>query len=96
MVKLKSGRHTQALKSQRQDRKRHLRNLAVKTRIRTIAKKVELAVAKGKPEEAKKIFLQAMKELDKAASKKVIPKKRASRKKSRLAKKVHALEPKSN
>jgi len=96
MVKLKFGRHTQALKAQRQDKKRHLRNLAVKTRIRTIAKKVELAVAQGKPEEAKKIFLQAMKELDKAASKKVIPKKRASRKKSRLAKKVRALEPKSN
>jgi len=96
MVKLKFGRHTQALKAQRQDEKRHLRNLAVKTRIRTIAKKVELAVAQGKPEEAKKIFLQAMKELDKAASKKVIPKKRASRKKSRLAKKVRALEPKSN
>ena len=96
MVKLKSGRHTQALKAQRQDKKRRLRNLAVKTRIRTIAKKVELAVAQGKPEEAKKIFLQAMKELDKAASKKVIPKKRASRKKSRLAKKVRALEPKSN
>jgi len=96
MVKLKFGRHTQALKSQRQDKKRHLRNLAVKTRIRTIAKKVELAVAQGKPEEAKKIFLQAMKELDKAASKKIIPKKRASRKKSRLAKKVRALVPKSS
>jgi len=96
MVKLKFGRHTQALKSQRQDKKRRQRNLAVKTRIRTIAKKVELAVAQGKPEEAKKIFLQAMKELDKAASKKVIPKKRASRKKSRLAKKVQTLKPKSS
>jgi len=94
MVKLKFGRHTQALKSQRQDKKRHLRNLAVKTKIRTIAKKVEMAVAQGKPEEAKKIFLQAMKELDKATSKKIIPKKRASRKKSRLAKKISSLETK--
>jgi len=94
MAKAKSGRHTRALKSQRQDRKRHQRNLAVKTKIRTIAKKVELAVRQGKPEEAKKIFLQAMKTLDKAANKKIIPKRRASRKKSRLAKKISALEAK--
>ncbi|HUW22803.1 MAG TPA: 30S ribosomal protein S20 [bacterium] len=94
MVKLKSGRHTQALKSQRQDKKRHLRNVAVKTKIRTIAKKVETAVVQGKPEEAKKIFLQAMKELDKAASKNIIPKRRASRKKSRLAKKINTLKEK--
>ncbi|MFQ5866575.1 MAG: 30S ribosomal protein S20 [bacterium] len=94
MAKLKFGRHTQALKSQRQNNKRHLRNVAVKTKIRTIAKKVELAVAQGKPEEAKKIFLQAMKGLNKAASKKIIPKRRASRKKSRLAKKINALKAK--
>ena len=94
MAKLKFGRHTQALKSQRQDKKRHLRNVAVKAKIRTIAKKVELAVAQGKPEEAKKIFSQAMKELDKAANKKIIPKKRASRKKSTLAKKLNALKAK--
>jgi len=91
MAKLKFGQHTQALKSQRKDKRRRLRNLAIKTRIKTIAKKVEMAVSRGKPEEAKKIFIQAMKELDRAASKKVIPKKRASRKKSRLAKKVNAL-----
>ncbi len=94
MAKLKSGRHTQALKSQRQDKKRHLRNVAVKAKIRTIAKKVEMAVRQGKPEEAKKIFLQAMKELDKAASKNIIPKRRASRKKSRLAKKINSLKAK--
>ena len=94
MTKLKSGRHTQALKSQRQDKKRQQRNIAVKTKIRTIAKKVELAVRQGKPEEAKKIFLQAMKTLDKAANKKVIPKRRASRKKSRLAKKINTLKAK--
>lgn len=94
MVKLKSGRHTQALKSERQGKKRHLRNVAIKARVRSIAKKVETAVVQGKPEEAKKIFLQAMKELDKAASKKIIPKRRASRKKSRLAKKVNSLRAK--
>jgi len=91
MTKLKFGQHTQALKSLRKDKKRRLRNLAVKTKIRSIAKKVEMAVAQGKPEEAKSIFLRALKELDKAASKKIIPKKRASRKKSRLAKKINTL-----
>jgi len=91
MARLKFGQHSQALKSQRKDKKRHLRNLAVKTKIRSIAKKVEMAVAQGKPEEAKSIFLRAIKELDKAASKKVIPRKRASRKKSRLAKKINTL-----
>jgi small subunit ribosomal protein S20 len=91
MTKLKFGQHSQALKSLRKDKKRHLRNLAVKTKIRSIAKKVEIAVAQGKPEEAKSIFLRAMKELDKATSKKIIPKKRASRKKSRLAKKINTL-----
>lgn len=94
MAKLKFGRHTQALKSRRQDKKRHQRNITVKTKIRTIAKKVELAVRQGKPENAKKIFLQAMRTLDRAANKKIIPKRRASRKKSRLAKKISALEAK--
>jgi len=91
MTKLKLGRHTQALKAQRKDKRRHLRNISIRTKIRTIARKVEAAVAQGKAEEAKKIFLQAMKELDQAASKKIIPKKRASRKKSRLAKKINTL-----
>ncbi len=64
---------------------RHGRNQAVKARLHTLEKKYRTLVAAGKSEEAGKTFREAISALDKAAKRRVIPKGRADRKKSRLA-----------
>ncbi len=83
--------HASALKRARQSEKRRLRNASVKSIIKTVSKKI-LKAAEGKnPEEAKKALSRAIPMIQKASSKKVIHKKTASRKISRLARKVNAL-----
>jgi small subunit ribosomal protein S20 len=74
-----------AIKRTRQAEKHRLRNKAVKTAIKTVAKKVEAAVSGKKKEEAQKAFIEAAEIISKAASKGVIHKNTASRKISRLA-----------
>ncbi|MCM8710395.1 30S ribosomal protein S20 [Clostridium sp. SYSU_GA19001] len=68
-----------------------LRNKMVKSSLKTVIKKFEAAVAGGNVEEAKVALVNASKALDMAASKGVIHKNMASRKKSRLAAKLNAL-----
>ena len=91
MAKLKFGRHTQAIKASRQNAKRQLQNKTIKSKVKTTIKKVEKAINKGQVEEAKKLFLEAMSELDKAATKKIIHKNNTSRKKSILNRKLNKL-----
>ena len=68
-----------------------VRNQAVKTRVKNMAKKV-LATLEMKDVEAAKTALSvAYKELDKAVSKGILKKNTASRKKARLAAKVNSL-----
>lgn len=68
-----------------------LRNQAIKTRVKTMAKKVLANVENSDLEAAKISLSTAYKELDKAVSKGIIKKNTASRKKSRLASKVNSL-----
>ena len=68
-----------------------VRNQAVKTRVKTMAKKV-LSIIEVKDVEAAKAALSvAYKEFDKAVSKGILKKNTASRKKARLAAKVDSL-----
>ncbi len=67
------------------------RNQAVKTRVKTMNKKVLAALATGDVEASKAALSVAYKELDKAVTKGVLKKNTASRKKARLAAKVNAL-----
>ncbi len=83
--------HLSALKRARQSRKKHLRNARLKSIIKTFSKKVIKAVEEKNLEEARKALTLAMPIIQKAASKKVIHKKTAARKISRLARKVNAL-----
>ena len=76
--------------------KRNLRNKSVLSGVRTVVKKVETAVNSGKREIAVKVLLQAIKELNQAASKGVIPRNAASRNISRLTKKVNNLPPQAD
>ena len=68
-----------------------VRNQAVKSRIKTMIKKVLTAVELNETENAKVALANVYKELDKAVTKGIVKKNTASRKKSRLAAKVNAL-----
>lgn len=67
------------------------RNQAVKSRVKTMVKKVLAAVKVKEVEAANAALSVAYKELDKAVTKGIIKKNTASRKKARLAAKVNAL-----
>ena len=67
------------------------RNQAVKSRVKTMTKKVLTTVDTKDLEAAKAALSVAYKELDKAVSKGIMKKNTASRKKARLAAKVNAL-----
>ena len=73
------------------DAKRHAKNLAEKSRVRTASRKVMDAVEAGNVEEAKDLLALACKTIDQAAANHVYHKNCASRKKSRLARKVNAM-----
>jgi len=92
MAKLKTGRHTGALKEARKTKKRTARNVSTKSKIRTLAKKLEAAVKAVDATLAKDLLNKVFSAWDKAAKKNVIHKKAASNKKAKLAKKVSALK----
>ncbi len=74
-----------------QNEKRHQRNIAAKSSLKTTTKKVQAAVTSGDAEAAITSQREAARALDKAASKGVLHKKTAARKKSRLAKATNAV-----
>lgn len=79
-------------KRNKQNEKRRARNVKVKSSIRTASKKVEKAVeAKQAPEAVKELYVKFVSTIDKAAGVGVVHKKNASRKKSRIAKRVNSL-----
>ena len=80
--------HKSAEKALRQSINRNLRNKAVKSKVRTIIKKVETARDKT---QAKDLLKQTFSLLDKAVKRNVIHFNQASRTKSRLTKLVNQL-----
>ena len=81
-----------AKKRIRQNEVRRQRNVRVRSRLRTSISHFQKAVEAGNLEEAEAKFRNVESLLDRAVGKGVIPKKRASRKTSRLAKKLSALQ----
>jgi small subunit ribosomal protein S20 len=77
--------HKSVIKRQKQAEKKHEINKAVKSALKTIAKKVEQAIEAKNAAAAKETLVKAMKAYDKAASKGVLHKSTASRKISRLS-----------
>ncbi len=78
------------IKRNRQNEKRRISNRIYRGRARTFVAKARQAID-GNTEEAKEAVLQAVSALDKAASKGVIHKNNAARRKSRLMKKLAQL-----
>ncbi len=70
---------------------RTAKNKAIKSKVKTYIKKVELAIAKEDKAAAQAALTQAISEIDKAASKGIYHKNTASRKVSRLSKAVNAM-----
>jgi small subunit ribosomal protein S20 len=85
-----------AKKRVRQNATRNTINRARKSQVKTKIKHFEEAIDSGNIEEAKKQFAVVVKKLDKTASTSTMHKKTAARKKSRLAKKLNALKPKTS
>ena len=71
--------------------KKTLRNKMIKSKVKTVIKKVEAAIAAGDKEAAQANLLVAISEIGKAASKGVYHKNNASRKVSRLTAAVNKM-----
>lgn len=84
--------HKSAEKRNRQAQVRRLRNKINKTKMKTAVKRVDEAVASGSADDAQSVLRDATSVIAKTASKGTIHKKTASRKISRLTKRVNAMD----
>ena len=91
MAKLKTGRHTSAIKAWRKSEKLASKNRGVKTKIRDITKDFTALAAKKDLENTQKLLPKAYSMLDKAAKAGTLHWKAAARKKSRLAARVKGI-----
>ena len=71
----------------RADTHRHLRNLTVRSELKTLARRFREALKSG-GEEAQTAYRQLVKRLDQATKRNVIHRNTASRRKSRLARQL--------
>ena len=85
--------HRSVLKRERTNEVRNLRNRSVKSRLSTLAKRVEAAVADGDLETAEKELKVTVSAIDKACKRNIIKENTAARRKSRLSKLVNGLAP---
>ena len=81
-------RHPQQIKRERQDKKRRIINTAQMSKLKTAIKKVTSATNR---EKAEVDYRSAVKQIDKAASKGLIKKNTAARRKSRITRHLNSL-----
>ena len=79
------------IKRNKQNQKRHERNKAVKTSLKTAVRKFREAAEAGDKDQAVELGRSANRQLDKAASKGVIHKNQAANRKSAISKKASSL-----
>jgi small subunit ribosomal protein S20 len=79
-----------SIRSVKTDAERRASNFAIKSSVKTAVRKTAETAAAGKSDEATTLLAKAASTIDKAASKGVLHKNTAARKKSRLTKKVSA------
>lgn len=84
--------HKSALKRQRQNEKKRARNVHIRSTLKTVVKRVRLAVEAKDVEEARTALAEAIPAINKAKSKGVIHGNTASRKVSRLTRLVNSLQ----
>lgn len=83
--------HKSALKRARQSEEQRLRNRSRKTRMKNVIRTLEEAIGSKSKEDAATELKQAVSVIEKTAAKGVIHRNTASRKISRLTKRVNAL-----
>ena len=79
------------IKTMKVDAARHAKNAQVKSSVKTAIRRTVEAISAGDAENVKTAFEHASSVIDSAASKGVLHKNNAARKKSRLAAKVNPL-----
>ena len=84
-------RRRQSLKARRKDKKRHTKNVQIKTAIKKSLKELQAALTSKNSDAAKKCLRAVTSKLAKAAKKDIIHKNAAQRKISRLSKRVTTL-----
>ena len=80
-----------AMKRIRTSERRRVRNAAVRSTVRTSVKSTRTAIEGGQADQARESLLRTIQVLDKAATKGVIHKNTAARRKSRLTRQLNAL-----
>jgi small subunit ribosomal protein S20 len=90
--RLMAKRHKSAMKRMRQDEKRHLRNVSVKSFLKTITRRIERLIVQKDASNAESVLRHAVSAFDKAAGKGIIHVNKAARKKASLSRKVYALQ----
>ncbi|MCK4519176.1 MAG: 30S ribosomal protein S20 [Candidatus Omnitrophica bacterium] len=80
-----------AIRDLKKNKIRHTRNKAVRSELKTRDKAMNALLGEKKLDKAKGYLKTYITKLDKAASKKIIHKNKASRKSSRLMKKLNSL-----
>ena len=79
------------IKRNRRNEVQRQRNVAVRSRVRTFTRRFREAVAGGDRSQAETAYLEASRELDKAASKGVLHRNTAANRKSGMAKALKGL-----
>jgi small subunit ribosomal protein S20 len=87
--------HASALKAMRQGPKRRTRNRKNLSQVKSQVRKLRAAIAKGDAEAARQLLPETVGEIDRAAKKGVVHDNAAARYKSRLARRVNALAPRT-
>ena len=80
-----------ALRQIRKDRKRSVRNQAIRSELKTLKKRVATLLAKRQADEVTLLVPLVMKRLDRAVAKGIIHRNTASRNKSRLMRRLAAV-----
>ncbi len=83
--------HKSALKRISQSERRRKRNQHIRSKMRTVVKRYRDALEAGDTAQAGEAFKVVEREIRRAASRGVIPRKRADRSVGRLAKRLNAL-----
>lgn len=84
--------HKSALKRIRQNEKRREHNRTFRNRTRTLIKQAREAIESGNVEEAREATRVAVRDIDTLASRGVIHKRNAARRKSRLMQQLASIE----
>ena len=89
--KLPKGRHSSQIKRHKQSQKKAIRNVTIRSEVRTFIKKVRSAVEKKDMATAKEALVEAIRMIDRAVTKGILHSNNRSRKISRLSKLVATL-----